>query len=83
MVSKKVRDIELLRSISIDHSDECFHVAHDSDGAGSHYVLYLVEGSVDVDKLMKRLSKIDIRRTIIVLLDKQAVQYKIDEEIMA
>ena len=73
----------MLRSISVDHSDECFHVEHDSDGAGSHYVLYLVEGAVDVKKIMKRLSETDIRRSIIILLDKKSIEYKINEDIMA
>jgi hypothetical protein len=83
MIPQKVKDIELLRSISIDHSDECFHVEHSSDSAGSHYVLYLVEGTVDIDLLMKTLSKTGIRRTVIILSDKQTIQYKINEELMA
>jgi hypothetical protein len=83
MIPKRVRDIELLRSISVEYSDECFHVECDSDGAGSHYVLYLVEGTVNVNLLMKRLAKTGIRRTVIILLDKQAVQYKIDADLVA
>ena len=83
MAPQKVLDIETLRSLAIEQSEECFHVSSESDGAGSHYVLYLVEGSVNVDNVMQALVETKIRRCILVLMNKASVQHKIDSEILA
>ena len=83
MVPQKVLDIESLRTLAIEHSEECFHVASESDSGGSHYVLYLVEGSVQVSKVMKAIELSKIRRCILILTDAQFVKQKIDSEIKA
>jgi hypothetical protein len=71
--------ISEIKSILIDHTDECFMVSVASDDIGFHYCAHLVRGSVDVDKLRVDLHSMPSKKRCLIMLHEASyIKFKLE-----
>ena len=65
ILTQKQKDINTIKSIIVDNTEEEFHVRIESDDGGTHYVAYLPEGT-DTKRIRLNIEKTSISKDLII-----------------
>ena len=70
-------EIGAIGQMLVESTEECFCVRLESDDAGNHYTLYLVENSADSFLINKRMKDLSLsKHHVIIYLDEERVNVK-------
>ena len=71
--------IRKIKSIIIDHTEECFRVSTGSDDIGFHYCVHLVRGAVDVKAFRADLHAMRPKKRCVIMLHEEAyIKFKLE-----
>ena len=59
--------LSLIKGYLVENTDECFYVGIESDSSGAHFVLHLIEGTIDLIILRRFLLTLKSKKKFVIL----------------
>ena len=77
MILRLKKEIDKIKKMLVDNTDECFCVSLENDDAGSHYTLYLVKDSISSILVNQKIKDLNLsKHHVIIFFEEERVHIK-------